>query len=457
MMIKLDVEENKFLDKHWYVAFSGGPDSTCLIALMLKKKEQIKKKHNINIEISAIHINHNLRPVESIHDMDFCRDFCDEHNISFILYSIDVKKHAKENKMTIEQAARDMRYNIFDKYSDGYVFLGHNKDDNAETVFMNIIRGSGLQGLTGMEKVSGHYVRPLLSYTKKQIIEYNQLNNIKYVIDSSNNENYYMRNFVRNEVFPLINEKTGKDITNNLTSMAYLLKETDEYLNEQIDIEFAKRLEAQKGEVILNTLGLTELAPPIKSGVLRKGIKIVKGMLKDVEKKHIDLLLALIQNSQSGSILDIKDGIKALVLQNDRLKIYKEKKETLGLNETVDININEKTFVTKTGITIKTDIFTYEEGPVYNNGWVILHYQSVCGGLTLRTRQAKDKITPHRGNGSKTLKKYFIDNKIDSDMRDGVFILAIENEIVYIDNMEIGKKFIPKKGEKALRLEFSKI
>ncbi|HOD93843.1 MAG TPA: tRNA lysidine(34) synthetase TilS [Clostridia bacterium] len=451
-MIKLDIDDNLIIGKDWYVAFSGGPDSTCLLYLLMKKKEQIEMEKDIKIRLSAIHVNHNLRQNESVRDENFCKQFCEKNNINFLLFNVDVKKYAQSEKLTIEQAARILRYEIFDKYSDGCVFLGHNKDDNAETIFMNIIRGTGLQGLCGIDKITSHYYRPLLSYSKKQIIDFNQKNDIEYIIDSTNYSSHYMRNFIRNDIFPSINEKTGKNISNNLVSMSNLVRQAQKYIDKQIDLEFNKRVSIENNTAVINIYDFKFLDDVIATGVIRKAILHVKGILKDVEKKHIDIVKNLIANSQSGSIIDLKDGIKVLLLQNDRIKIFVEKKQ--DKNFCIDIDIEGITYVKEIDLLIKTGRCEYDKGEVFNEGWVILDYESVKKGLVIRKRMEKDLIYPYKGNGTKTLKKYFIDNKIDSDLRDKLFILAIENEIVYIENMEIGKNFLPKKNQKALRLEF---
>ncbi|HPB16240.1 MAG TPA: tRNA lysidine(34) synthetase TilS [Clostridia bacterium] len=362
------------------------------------------------------------------------------------------RNYAQSEKLTIEQAARILRYEIFERYSDGCVFLGHNKDDNAETIFMNILRGSGIQGLCGIEKVSNHYYRPLLDYTKKQIMEFNHKNSIEYIIDSSNNSNYYMRNFVRNELFPSINEKTGKDISSNLVSLASLAKQAQTYIDKQIEMEFKKRVTLEEDSALIDILDFITLDEIISSGLLRKAIQHVKKILKDVEKKHIEIIINLINNSQSGSVLELKDGIRVLRLQNDRVRIYKQADKDNNFCE--NINMEGDTHIDSRGITVQSEISIFEGGAEYSKRWVMLDYEAVREGLVIRNRRVQDFIYPSKGNGKKSLKKYFIDNKIDSDLRDKLFILAIENEIVYIENKEIGKRFRPKKGNKALRLEF---
>ncbi|MFA5340519.1 MAG: tRNA lysidine(34) synthetase TilS [Clostridia bacterium] len=451
-MIKLDINDNLISDKNWYVAFSGGPDSSCLLYLLIKKKEQIEKDLKVKIKLSAIHINHNLRQAESLRDMDFCKNICKHFNVEFLPFSVDVNHLAKSEKLTIEQAARTLRYEIFDKYADGCVFLGHNKDDNSETIFMNIIRGTGLQGLCGMEKVSGHYFRPLLGYTKKQIVAFNHLNGIDYILDSSNNKNDYLRNFIRNDIFPMINCKTKKDVSSNLNSMAELIKQAESYIEKNVDLEFKRIVTLEKQSVIIDISDFSDLENIIASGIIRKSILYVKGVLKDVERKHIDIIRNMIARSQSGSVVDLKDDIKVLLLQNKRMRIFRE--AISGTILTRNVQIEGKTYISEKDMNVIAETCVYNGGAVFDEKSVMLDYESVKEGLVLRNRMPKDFISPYKGNGTKTLKKYFIDSKIDNDMRDTLFILAIENEIVYIENKELGKRFHPKKGEKALRLEF---
>jgi tRNA(Ile)-lysidine synthase len=451
-MIKLDIDEKYIMTKDWYVAFSGGPDSTCLITLLKKKKDEVLKKYGKDIKLSAIHVNHNLRDQESIRDMEFCERFCKNNDIGFIPYSIDVTSYAAKNKRTIEQAAREMRYEIFSRYSDAFVFLGHNKDDNAETIFMNMIRGTGLKGLTGIDRISGNYIRPLLAYSKKEIKDWDDKNGIEYVIDRTNLESHYLRNFVRNEIFPLLNEKTGKDVVHNIVNMSSIISEVNSHIENEIDEHYGRCADYTNGSVIFDLVYISKLDNTLRSGVIRKGIEAVKGMLKDVERKHMDSILKLCEKNMAGTSLDIGDMISVLVLQNNRLKIYRKTEADV----IPGISIAVPGMTEAYGITVMAAVCGYDEIDKKKQ-CIWLDCEAVKNGLTLRRRSSGDTICPSKGNGTKTLKKYLIDKKVDSDQRNGLFVLAVENEIVYIENMDTGKKFLPKKGKDVLRLEFSRI
>lgn len=457
-MISKDIFQNLDIDKKWYVAYSGGPDSACLLGLLVTYKKYLKDQENIDLNIGAIHINHNIRKEEAIRDMNFCRVFCENNQIDFKLHNVYVPKYAKENKMTIEQAARHLRYQMFDEYSDDLVFLGHNKDDNSETIFLNILRGSGLKGMLGMEKAVKHYVRPLLDFSKDEILDYNKKNNIPYIQDSTNESNEYFRNYIRNTIFPQLNEKFQKDVRNNLLSTADILKDVYDYLDKKVLEEYNKRVNLIDSVLTLDISSFDSLDKIIKDELLRKAISQVKGDLVDVERKHINLVTEFLKSGQSGTSIDLKDQIQVLLLQNERVRIYK-KREALGPIEFEHkVELVGNTYIESRSLLIKSEIITYKKDKVDKNNdcnrVVIIRYFDNADRLVIRTRKAGDIFSSSKGVGSRILRKYLIDKKIDKDLRDSIFLLAVDNEIVYIENNEIGKRFIPIEGLKAIRLEF---
>ena len=175
------------------VAFSGGPDSIALLHYL---------KYNTDIDIFAIHINHNLQ-ADSIKWAKFCLDFCREHNIKCQVYDVYI-----EGTTGIENKAREMRYEAFGKFGIDDLITGHHGDDQIETLFLKLLRGAGISGVKAMEPISTNFGltihRPLLSSNKDEILEYCKNNNLDYVIDPSNNKNDYDRNIIRNKVLPIL-------------------------------------------------------------------------------------------------------------------------------------------------------------------------------------------------------------------------------------------------------------
>ena len=175
------------------VGVSGGADSMVLLNLL------VEAKHSTAFNMHVVHVEHGIRGQESLRDAAFVENFCQKKNISYEIVSLDIPSLAKKHKQTIEQCARNQRMQLFEKYTQrGYkLFLAHNKDDNAETILMHLFRGCGIDGARGIVGNAKIY-RPLLAFTKAEIIDYAKQNNIQYVTDSTNNETIYARNHIRN-------------------------------------------------------------------------------------------------------------------------------------------------------------------------------------------------------------------------------------------------------------------
>ena len=197
----LEIVENKLIAERdkLLVAFSGGPDSVFLYYFLnfLKSK--------LSLEISIIYINHNLRyDVEN--DLKFVKEFAAKNNVDYYIESVDVEKYAKESKKSVELAARELRYeaieNVRKKIGYDKIATGHNLDDNVETFIFRLLRGTSLTGLKGIPKVRENIVRPILEFEKSEILYFLEHKNQKYIIDYTNNENDYTRNFIRNKIFP---------------------------------------------------------------------------------------------------------------------------------------------------------------------------------------------------------------------------------------------------------------
>ena len=168
-------------DRVW-VALSGGADSVCLLSLMKELDGEIE------LELKAIHVNHLLRGDDSDRDEEFCRDLCRKMNIPLEVYKADVKQYSIDNKTTLEEAGRSVRYGLFEKVCDGRVAIAHHMDDNAETVLMNLMRGTGTSGLTGISDIAGKYIRPLMIFRKREILDYCSAKSLPFREDSSNRE-----------------------------------------------------------------------------------------------------------------------------------------------------------------------------------------------------------------------------------------------------------------------------
>ena len=233
---------------------SGGPDSICMLDILKDLKEELK------FEIVVCHINHLIRE-EAISDEEYVVNYCKENNIKCYVKRIDVKKYANNNKQGTEEAGRTVRYEFFEeilqKEKANKIAIAHNKNDKIETIIMNMLRGSGISGLKGIEpKRENKYIRPLIETERTSIEEYCEKNNLQPRIDKTNFINDCTRNKIRNIVIPYIKNEFNPNIINTMDRLSLVIEEEDKYLEKVTTDIFDKlKIKEEKGLLVLNLKG----------------------------------------------------------------------------------------------------------------------------------------------------------------------------------------------------------
>ncbi|MBP5167326.1 MAG: tRNA lysidine(34) synthetase TilS [Oscillospiraceae bacterium] len=383
---------------------SGGADSVCLLHAAL----------SLGLPVKALHFNHMLRGEEADRDESFVRELCEKLHVECICGRGDVKAYAEENRMGTEQAARILRYAFFDECASGLrgcrVATAHNADDNAETMIMNLTRGAGITGLSGIPPVRGIYIRPLLCLSRREIERYLDENGLEHVEDSTNAEDEYTRNRIRHTVIPVLREINPR-FSETAADTAALLREDEAYL----EAEAKKHI---RGDLVR----IKGLAYPIASRALRiaaaaRGVKL--------SKTHIDALLAL----SSGGESDLPGGLTG-VRSFDTIYIGPPRKRETP--EETALIWNEWIYSAFAGY----DVFWGEKaksGKIYDLLSIFsFKKEEVCGNIAVRPRKAGDMITlPGRGV-TKSLKKLFIEMKIPVRERERVPVVADEKGVLAV-------------------------
>jgi len=269
------------------LGISGGPDSVMLFHVLINIRE--KKKFNFY----AAHINHLYRGEDAYKDEEFVRKLCSDFNIKLYVKRQNASKLAKESKITEEEAGRKIRYDFFNKILNeikgGLVATAHNKNDQAETLLQRIIRGTGIEGLSGMDYKQDNIIRPLLNIEKKEIINYLKKNNLDYCIDKTNEEPIYGRNKVRLELIPYIENRFNENFQDTLFRMSQNMKDDYEIINGKVESDFSNCLiNKEKERIILDRYILKDYPKGIRSRILRNSIENITGEKVEVERKHID-------------------------------------------------------------------------------------------------------------------------------------------------------------------------
>lgn len=327
--VKKTIISKKMIDNNdrIVVGISGGPDSVCLFHVLIELKPILEKEHNISYELIACHINHMIRK-EAVKDVNLVKEYSEKNNIPFFLLEKDIVQIAKENKISEEECGRNIRYEFFDKIlkenNASKIIVAHNKEDNAETVIHNIIRGTGLNGLCGIKHINGKVVRPLLDVSKKEILEYLKKNDIKYNIDITNQTNDYTRNKIRNDLIKKIEKEYNPNFINTITKMSEILTFEEEY----IDITARKMYEEiiikkEKDKMVIDISNFKLFKEALKNRLIILSIEEILGTTKGIEKIFIDDIKSLLENSITNKRYLLSNKLQVLILKKNKVEIKK--------------------------------------------------------------------------------------------------------------------------------------
>ena len=295
---------------------SGGPDSLFMLEILNRIRNN--KEYKLNFEIIVAHVNHMIRE-EAVLEEEFVKEFCQKIKVPFFAKRIDVVKFANNNKIGTEEAGRNIRYEFFDevmeKTNSNKIAIAHNKNDKAETILMNILRGSGISGLKGIEPTrENKIIRPIIEIERNDIEKYCEENNLEPRIDKSNFENTYTRNKIRNIVIPLIKEEFNPNIIETITRLSEVVKEEDEFLEKMIKEKFEKcLLNKKENEIILDLKEFNLQEKVIKKRLVLYTISELKGNTQGIEKIHIEDIIKLCEKNIGNKFLTPKKNLKIAV------------------------------------------------------------------------------------------------------------------------------------------------
>lgn len=302
------------------IGVSGGPDSMALLNILIKLKQEI------NFNIAVAHINHGMRD-EAEEETRYVEEFCKRNGIPCYIKKEKVEQLAKEQKIGTEEAGRKLRYSFFEevakKVDANKIATAHNANDNAETVLMNIIRGSGLSGLKGIEvKRDNKYIRPLSKCDRREIEEYCMQNQLDPKQDKTNKENIYTRNKIRNQLIPYIEENFNPNIITSLNRLSELAFQDNEYIEKQVEqiyeeIKISESLGnidiQNKDEIQLDLKKFNHEEKVIKNRLVLYTINKLLGNCQNIEKVHISDIIKLCENNIGNKFLIPNKKVKILV------------------------------------------------------------------------------------------------------------------------------------------------
>lgn len=373
-------------------AVSGGADSMALLWGLYLLKDKL------SISLSAAHFNHHLRGEESHRDEAFVRDFCAGYQIPFVSGGGQVVAGEKG----LEAAAREARY-AFLKGLPGRIATAHTADDNAETILMHLVRGTGLKGLGGIAPINGKLIRPMLSVTRDEVLAFLAEYNIPFVEDSSNSGDDFLRNRLRHNVMPLLKQE-NPSLSQNLSAMAERLRRDEQALSAAAEMQYTEDVRQ-----------LRKAEPAIRSRILSR--ILLNAGVKEPECAHIAAMENLVFSQNPSAWAAFPNGV-AIARDYDRLTAMKEK-QTCAEQE---ITCPGEYVVSGVKLTLQPN----ESAERTTESFAF----TPKGRMVLRSRKTGDSL--RLLGGTKTLKKLFIDAKIPAAMRDTIPVLADEEGVLAV-------------------------
>lgn len=429
------------------VGFSGGGDSVFALYLLNKFRD------NLSIELAAIHINHSLRGRESNSDQSFCREFCKVNQIKFYTVKVHVKEYSKEKKISIEEAAREMRYKEFEKFSEKHkynkIVTAHNADDNAETVLLNLIKGTGVSGLSGIPIKRGKIIRPALSLAKEEIISYLNSRHLEYVEDSSNRNTDYQRNFIRHKIIPKIKKHLNPSLESAVFRTSLNLRSLNDLLNDQLNGLILKNIKFGKNHFTVSE----SLYKGTDQNFLGEVIKKVMEQQFNYPFNYDDYLNIL-------SITGLQKG-KSIVLRNNWI-IIKESGHLLftSKKQAPDVEIGIRIDQSITLNNLEIGISKARRSSVEmkkTNLQEFVSADNLDDEFIIRNWKPGDKFIPIGMNGFKKISDFLTDLKIPASERKNVLVLLNRNNIVWVIGLRIDDRYkITENTRKVLKLWMKK-
>ncbi len=441
------------------VGLSGGPDSVALLYALNSIKETTGDTFP---KLSAVHVNHGLRGVDADNDEEFCVSLCKNLGVELKVFHFDVLSLAKENHRSFEEMGRIKRYECFDEvckqYDNPRIALAHHKDDVAETMLMNLFRGSGLEGLTSPRALNGNLIRPLLPVTKEEIISFLDSNLFSYCIDETNFESDTTRNKWRNEIIPLISDVSVKKPSSALMDVYDLLSSDLQLIESIVDTKYKELLVTKEDSLFLDAKEFDTIPYAVKSRLIRRLWLDTFSNLTDFNKVHVDSVLEFVSSKVSGTgTLDMpfarkavkNNGVISFCEEGEELKVALSYAKYLGylvLDEDINIKIevNKTTNLPNTDINIKSIIVENSVGLEYNNLSWYFPYEGDLSDLvvSLRTNLTSNAFTKAGSGISKSIGKVLSDNHVPKISRNLVAGFFVNDELVWIPGLGHARGFL---------------
>jgi tRNA(Ile)-lysidine synthase len=426
------------------IGVSGGPDSVALLHILLKLVPRF------SLRLGVAHLNHCLRQNESDKDAKFVESLAKDFDLPCYVQKRDVRRYQIENKLSLEEAARTVRYKFLNDIAKtnqyNKIALGHHADDNAEHVLMNLLRGAGKLGLAGIPPKRGdRIIRPMIYLNRTDIIGFLKQNRLKWVVDQSNADTRHLRNRVRHDLIPVLKTAYNPNISDTLNRLSSIVRSEEEWIENMVHPLFERTvLHFRENHIALSVPLLNEYYKALQRRVIRMALAKTKGNLRRIGFAHIDSVIDLFVKKSSSGTIDLPDGIK---IQKDRdtIHIYKGKshrgddyRDNHGwdvFSFEYQIEKLEPVFIKEINAKLRFVEMRIENMPDYRCAGQHTNFfdkDALHLPMVLRNFRPGDSFKPLGMNGTQKLKKFFIDKKVPRSERIKCPILLSDGKIIWV-------------------------
>ena len=427
--------------KQVIVGVSGGADSMALLDCLRQLSAELQ------LSIIVAHLEHGFRGAASIADADYVEQYCATYNIVFEMKSVNMPEIIADEKGSSQELSREVRYSWYReltiKYKTPYVLLGHHRDDQVETIMMRVLQGTSIAGLSGMdicqERMGMTIVRPLLEVTKEQLLEHCREAGIVPREDISNADPKYLRNRIRRELLPLLEEKYNPNIAQALLNLAHLAKQDSCFIESHAREVFAdvvKEITANK-QYIIKRKQIETMHLALQSRVILLILYYLKSDTR-FEKKHIHMVIDWISEPFSGGILQLANGI-VVVREPEYVRItYRDFLDGRALEEPLLLPSGE-TIELPDGSCLITDVVKVDHAEALRSSDILVKFDADklnSAKIYCRSRKDGDRMSVWGMKGSKKVKNILIDAKVPAYERNRIPVIVSGEEIIWLAGIQ---------------------
>ena len=458
--VKKTIDKHRLLEKgdRIIVAVSGGPDSVALLKIL----QELSPLYKLTLKVA--HLNHGLRGDESDREEAFVKDLSASLGLSFASKKADIPRTMKEERTSLEDACRKERFEYLEEQrrAEAYqkVAIGQHLDDQAETVLMRFLRGSGPDGLKGMLPIrNGIFIRPLIERSRREIIAYLEGEGMNYMRDSSNEKDFCLRNRIRLRLMPELLSQYNPRLSENIVRMSEIFRREDDYLRDVVvQILSQWGYVGAGGKAVIPLKEFHGLHQALQARIVKEILLQISPSKKGIGYRHIHNVLKIVEGKNPSALMDMPFNIQ-VKREYDALIIEKREKPgnrggILGEEYSYDVRVPGELEIPETGCRMVFELVEKTETSFLSRQVVFMDADSIAFPLVVRNRQPGDRIEPLGMTGTKKVKEIFIESKIPKARRRFISLLADRSSILWIVGIRLSDRVkITERTKRVLKIE----